>query len=143
MAGPCPESAGISRVGRLGVLAVTDWVVESTTYNFDGRRNCQYNCRGRASRILLVRVSAWVRLRARARKWARFWAWTRVLARVRGASEFRCLCVCVCACACAVQMRVRVRDFRLEIMCVVCKQRGAVGQDGGRANRGANFLYQS
>ena len=58
----------ISRVGRLGVLVVTDWIVELTAYTFDGRSNCQYNCRGRAPRVLLVRVSAWVRLRARARK---------------------------------------------------------------------------
>ncbi len=27
----------ISRVDRLGAVAVTDWVVELTTHNFDGR----------------------------------------------------------------------------------------------------------
>ena len=56
------------QLGRLGTWAVMDWGVELTAYTFGGRSNCQYNCRGRASRVLIAQVSAWVRLRARARK---------------------------------------------------------------------------
>ena len=78
VAAPNRPVQAISRVGLLGVWVVMDWVIEWTSYTFGGRSNCQYNCRGHASRVLLVRVSAWVRFRARARKWARFWAWTQV-----------------------------------------------------------------
>ena len=83
MAAPNRPVQAISRVGRLGVCAVTDCVFELTAYIFGGRSNCQYNCRGRVFSVLLVLVSVWVQLRARARKWARFWAWARVRARVR------------------------------------------------------------
>ena len=54
----------ISRVGRLGVMEVTDWVVGLTAHNFDDRSNGRYNCPDRAPTVLHVRVSAWVRMRA-------------------------------------------------------------------------------
>ena len=112
MAAPNWPVPAISRVGRLGVLAVTDWsVVELAAHNFYGRSIGQYNCRDRTPRVLLVRVSAWVRLRARGRGSGQ--GLGRVDAGVgAGAGEVAsagvCACACACACAC-VRMRVRVR----------------------------------
>lgn len=76
LAGGCPKFAGdsyrISRVSRLGVMVAKDWIIELTAHNFDDRSNGQYNCPDRAPRVLLVRMPAWVRVRARERKWAWF-----------------------------------------------------------------------
>ena len=72
----------ISRVGRLGVMEVTDWVVGLTAHKFDGGSNSRYNCPDRTPTVLHVRVPAWVRVRARARLWARLWVWARMRARV-------------------------------------------------------------
>ena len=72
----------VSRVGLLGVMEVTDWVVGLTAHNFDGRSNGRYNCPDRAPTVLHVRLPAWVRMRTRTRLWARLWVWVRMRARV-------------------------------------------------------------
>ncbi len=90
----------ISRVGLLGVLVVTDWVVELTAYAFDGQSIGQYNGRDSAPRVLLVRVPAWVRLRARARGSGRGLSGVDAGSGA-GAGEEVSAGVCACACACA------------------------------------------
>ena len=73
MAAPNSPVQAILRVGRLCVLAVTDWVVVLTVYIFDGVTGNVTAVIVLRGCYLSVRVSAWLRLRARARKWARFW----------------------------------------------------------------------
>ncbi len=93
----------ISRVGRLGVSAVTDWVVELTAHNFEPVEvlfnitavvvllwcylsGCRrgYDC-GRAG----AEVSEVLGVDAGAGR-----------CKSRGGSERRCVCMCLCVCVC-------------------------------------------
>ena len=80
--------------------------------------------------MLLVRVPAWVRLRARARKWARFSALTRVLAPVPGTYRVHA-CVHVRV---PVRARVRVRCERRA--CAGCGEGGSDGEGEGEEEFG-------